>query len=249
MLGHKIYLNPKATLYCFQDYGLSGEVFLFAQMDSSKRLFFIYYKIYRNLLTTELYVKLLKDLAHLGYLRAGMDKEEIHKKLEEMVFIGDRSGNKRSRTSKTSVIQEYSTISDGKIKVKTTDNLMNDSKMKDMKACLKNRIDGKPQFNISKEPTCIKFAKAIRCLQLNKQKTDHVDNNFTHVVNAAEYGVSYLIPRKKLKAAVASIDPGDTHEDHNVKEVIDNHDNITRAASASAVIGNRRIERKGVIIQ
>ncbi len=43
MLSYKLYLNPKSQLYWFMDFGLAGEVFLFAQKDLHDRLFFFKY--------------------------------------------------------------------------------------------------------------------------------------------------------------------------------------------------------------
>jgi hypothetical protein len=237
LLNHKVYYNKHFPLYCFQDYGLSGEVFLFAQKDHSDRLFFIYYQIYKNMLTPELYLELFKCLAKIGY----------EGKLEDLIFVGDKSGNKRSRTSKTSVIQEYHQVSDGKIRIHTTE-ISNDEKMKTMKACLKRKIDGKPQFNVSKESTCLKFSECMKTLQLNKAGDDHVDNKFTHVVNAAEYGVAYLFPRRKAQGVVVSLDPGDKIlNEETGEEVEQSGRTFLKPASAAAIVGSYRIQRKGVI--
>lgn len=238
LLGHKVYLNPNVQLMCFMDFGLSGEVFLFAQKDGYDRLFFIKYHIFYNKLTHELYALFLHCLAGIGYIG----------KIEDMLFIGDKSGNKRQRTSKTSVIQEYYTVSQGKVRIMSKE-ISNEDKMKDMKYCLKNNCsNGKPQFNISKEESCLKFAEAMRCMQLNKQGNDHLDNKFTHVVNAAEYGVSYLFPRKKDDPFCVCSDPGDklVTEDGGVQTIGSPR---TMVASATAVIGNYRIQKRGVIIR
>jgi hypothetical protein len=247
LLKHKIYLNPKSKLYCFQDYGLSGEVFLYAQKDYDDRIYFIYYKIYKEKLTPELYRCMLNDLVDIGYLQSGMTNEEIYDKISNMVFVGDRSGSRRNRQTKTSVMDEYRRVSKGAIKIKYKE-ISNDEKMKTMKACLKKKIKGQPQFNISKEKTCLKFDEAMRKLQLNKKRDDHVDNEYTHVVNAAEYGINYLFPRKKDNAAMVCVEPGQEVEKKDGEtEVYETKSN--KAASATAIIGSHRIERKGVIIQ
>lgn len=246
LVGHKIYLNPKAELYCFMDFGLMGEVFLFAHKDFEERLFFFKYFIFKNKLTTELYVEFIKCLGIIGYLDGTEDKEEMEEKIKKITFVGDKSGTKRSRTSKTSVIDEYRTVSNGAIVIRYKSDLNNEEKMKDMKACLKKFINGKPQFNVSNEDTCLKFAEAMRCLQLNKAKTDHVDNPYTHVVNAAEYGVSYLIPRKKAESIIVCLEPGQIVQLKSGQERVV-EDTIQRRGSAAMAIGSYRIDRKGVI--
>lgn len=233
LMGHKIYLNPKAKLYCFMDFGLGGEVFLFSQKDARERLFFQYYKIYKDKLTPELYLEFLRCLAHIGYTG----------EIKDMIFVGDKSGTKRSRTSKTNVIDEYRAVSNGAINIRYQSDLSNEEKMKNMKTCLKRRIDNYPQFNISREPTCLQFAEAMRCIQLNKTGDDHVDNNYTHVVNAAEYGISYLFPRRKAESVIVSMDPGENKHGGVIQS------GAPSSGGAANVISSYRIQRKGVIIQ
>jgi hypothetical protein len=237
LCGHKIYLNPKAKLYCFMDFGLGGEVFLFAQVDSKDRIFFIHYSIFKDKLTPELYLEFLRCLGKIGYTG----------EIKDIIFVGDKSGTKRSRTSKTNVIDEYRTVSQGAINIRYKSDLSNEEKMKDMKACLKRRIENYAQFNISREESCMKFAEAMRCIQLNKTGDDHVDNDYTHVVNAAEYGISYLFPRKKADVVVISFDPSN---DRNPSLMHDTAKNLHQThGSAANVVSSYRIPRKGVIVQ
>ena len=237
LLGHKVYLNPKSKLYCFQDYGLDGEVFLFSQKDFEDRLFFIYYRIFKDMLTPELYHEFIKCL----------DAVKYQGEIKDIIFIGDKSGTKRSRLTKTSVIEEYKKVSNGAIDVKTTE-ITNDEKMKCMKTCLKRYINGRPQFNISDEPTCLEFAKCMKNITLNKTGEDHIDNAYTHAVNAAEYGINYLFPRIKAAGIVVGLDPGEEIKDENGKVIRTVETNIVKAASASAIIGDRRIERPRLIL-
>lgn len=243
LLDHKVYLNNRRPLYCFMDFGLAGEVFIFAQKDAWDRLFILYYKIYVNKLTPELYKDFIKCLAHLGY-----DGE-----IKDIVFIGDKSGSKRSRQTKTSVIEDYRTVSKNKIDIKYRE-LSNDEKMKCMKACLKKKVEvqglWKWQFNVSKEESCIKFSECMKALQLNKTGSDHVDNKYTHAVNAVEYGVNFLFPRKKQAAAVFCLNPDEEIKDdeRTGKEVIVQRPRV-KPATASAVVSNYRIDRKGVILR
>lgn len=236
LLGHKVYLNPKSRLYCFMDFGLEGEVFLFAQKDFEDRLFFIYYRIFKNMLTPELYAEFIKCLDAIKY----------QGEVKDILFVGDKSGNKRSRMTRTSVIEEYKRVSQGSIDIKTRE-LTNDEKMKCVKTCLKRYINGRPQFNISNEPTCLEFAKCMKNITLNKSGDDHVDNDSTHAVNAAEYGINYLFPRVKAAGVVVGIDPGDEIKDDDGK-LIRRVENVNhRPASAFAVIGEHRIERNRLI--
>lgn len=236
LLGHKVYLNPKSKLYCFMDFGLDGEVFLFAQKDFEDRLFFIYYKMLVNKLTNEAIQEFMKCLDAIRYTG----------EVKDICFIGDKSGNKRSRITKTSVIDDYKTLSNGQINILSRE-LSNDEKMKCVKICLKNFINGKPQFNISNETSCLEFAKCMKNVSLDKGGHDHIDNKFTHAVNAMEYGVNYLFPKTRAAGIVVGLDPG--------QEIINQHgkierviaSNITRAASAAAVIGSNRIERRSII--
>jgi len=179
-------------------------------------------------------------LAELGY----------EGKAKDIRFIGDKSGDKRSRTTKTSVIDEYRTLSKGDIDIRYRE-LSNDEKMKCMKSCLKSyvNVNGvmKPQFNVSKQASCSKFVQALKMLQLNKGKKDHLDNKYTHVVNAAEYGVNFLFPRKKIEGAVVCLESNqriDTNEDG--EDVVMNN-SADKPASVSAVLSQYRIHRKGVM--
>jgi len=232
LLGHKVYLNPKSKVYCFMDFGLDGEVFLFSQKDFENRLFFIYYKIFKDMLTSELYLEFLKCLDAIHY----------NMEIKDIIFVGDKSGTKRSRLTKTSVIEEYKKVSNGAIDINTSE-LTNDEKIKCMKSCLKRYINGRPQFNISNDSTCVDFAKAMKSITLDKSGQDHIDNWATHVVNAAEYGVNYLFPRVKAAGVVVGLDPGEEILDTEGKVIRTVEKNITKPASAAAVIGERRIER------
>jgi len=236
LLGHKVYLNPKSKLYCFMDFGLEGETFVFAQKDFEDRLFFIYYKIFFNMLTPELYNEFIKCLDALRY--TGL--------IKDIFFIGDKSGNKRNRITKTSVIEDYKKISNGEIIIHTRE-LSNDEKMKCTKACLKKYINGRPQFNISNEPTCLELAKCMKNVTLDKSYTDHIDNQYTHAVNAIEYGINYLFPKVKAAAVMFGLDPGEEIKDDEGKILRVVESNITRAASATAVIGEKRIEKRSII--
>lgn len=235
MLGHKVYLNPKAPLYCFMDFGLDGEVHLFAQKDYEDRLFFILYRIYRNMLTPELYIEFIKSLDTLHYTGP----------IKEIIFVGDKSGDKRTRLTKTSVIDDYRRVSNGEINIKYRE-ISNDEKIKGMKSCLKKFIGGKSQFNISNEPSCIEFSKCMKNMSMNKMGTDHVDNIYTHAVNAAEYGVNWLFPLVKAAGVVVGLDPGEEITFSDDKRTFADPI-MTRAASASAVINRYRIERRRLI--
>ncbi len=237
LLNHKVYLNPKSPLYCFMDYGLEGEVHLFAQKDFEDRLFFIYYKIYKNMLTTELYSEFTKSLDALHY--SG--------EIKDIIFVGDKSGKKRSRLTKTSVIDEYKMVSGGAIDIKSRE-LSNDEKMKCVKACLKKYINGRPQFNVSNEPSCLEFSKCMKNVTLDKSRDDHLDNIYTHAVNAAEYGINYLFPRVKAAGVVVGLDPGQElidSETGKVSRVVES--TMTKPSSAFAVIGENRIIRRSLI--
>jgi hypothetical protein len=237
LMSHKVYYNKNFQLYCFMDFGLSGEVFEFAQKDGEDRLFFIYCAIYKNKLTPELYKDMLTCLGKIGY------QDEV----KDIFFIGDKSGTKRDRTSKISVIDEYRTVSNNSIDIKCSMDLVNEVKMKDMKACLKNFINGRPQFNISSDKSCIQLAEAMKLMQLNNTGLDHIDNDLTHFVNAAEYGISYLFPRKKASFSIGCLDPGQEVEDRLTGEKSNIPEIIQHVPSVTAVIGRHRIEHKGVI--
>lgn len=236
LLGHKVYLNPKSKLYCFQDYGLEGEVFIFGQKDFEDRLFILYYKIFFNMLTPELYHEFIKCLDAIGY--TGL--------ISDIIFIGDKSGNKRNRITKTSVIEDYKKVSNGQIDIHTRE-LTNDEKMKCVKACLKKYINGRPQFNISNEPTCLELAKCMKNVTLNKTGQDHIDNKYTHAVNAVEYGINYLFPKTKAAGIVVGIDPGQEIKDEEGKTIRTIETIMTRGASVASVIGEKRIKKGGIL--
>jgi len=235
LLGHKVYLNPKSKLYAFMDFGLEGEGWIFAQKDFEERLFCIYYKLFFNMLTPELYREFIKSLDAVGYTG----------EIKEITFIGDKSGGKRSRITKTSVIDDWKSVSNGQIDIKSRE-LSNDEKMKCVKSCLKKYIHGRPQFNISNEPTCLDLAKCIKNVTLNKIGTDHVDNKYTHAVNALEYGINYLFPKTKAAGIIVGVDPGQEIDEGNgnvrIIEPV-----IHRGASVASVIGENRIERRNLI--
>jgi len=226
LLNHKVYINAAMPLYCFMDFGLAGEVHLWAQLDKDQRMFILKYDIYKNLLTHELYNAMLKSLNELGYRRG----------VEEIVFIGDVAGDKRMRSNKLSVIDEYRRASNGKIKIKTK-SMDNYHKMRCVKSRLKTFISGRPQLNISKEPSCIRFSHCMKYLSLNKKRTDHKDNKYTHAVNAFEYGVNHLLPVKRAAAIVVGVDPGSNN--------INNKNN--RHVSATSVVDSHRINRRSSI--
>jgi len=235
LLGHKVYLNVKSKLYVFMDFGLDGEVFIFAQKDFEDRLFILKYAIHRNMLTDELYNEFIKCLDAIGY--RGL--------IKEIEFIGDKSGNKRSRQTKTSVIDDYKKVSGGAINIRSRE-LSNDEKMKCVKFALKNRISGRPQINFSKESSCITLAKCIKSMTLNKSGADHVDNKFTHGVNALEYGINKLFPKSKAAGVVVGIDPGIAMLNKQGEVIRPPEDNGSKPTSAFAVIGKHRIERKSI---
>lgn len=236
LLGHKVYLNPKSKLYCFMDFGLDGEVFAFAQKDFEDRLFMLYYKIFFNMLTIELYHEFIKCLDALCYTG----------ELNDIVYIGDKSGTKRNRVTKTSVIEDYKMVSNGQIDIQTRE-MSNDEKMKCVKACFKNYINGRPQFNISNEPTCLEMAKCFKNVTLNKIGTDHIDNKYTHVVNAVEYGINYLFPKTRAAGIVVGVDPGQEIKDEEGKTIRTVETVMNRGASVASVIGDRRIIRGGIL--
>jgi hypothetical protein len=234
LLGHKVYLNPKSKLYCFMDFGLDGEGWIFSQKDFEDRLFCIYYKLFVNKLTPELYSEFIKSLDAIRYTG----------EIKEITFIGDKSGNKRSRLTKTSVIDDWKTVSGGQIDIKSRE-LSNDEKMKCVKTCFKRYIHGRPQFNISNDLTCLELAKCIKNVTLDKSGADHVDNKYTHAVNMIEYGINYLFPKTKAAGVVVGVDPGQEiqEEDGNTRII---ETVIHRGASVASIIGDRRIERKGI---
>ncbi len=236
LLGHKVYLNQKSKLYCFMDFGLDGEVFIFAQKDFEERLFILYYKIFFNMLTPELYHEFIKCLDAIGFTG----------EIKEIVFFGDKSGTKRTRLTKTSIIDDYKIVTNGQIDIKTRE-ISNDEKMKCVKACLKKYINGRPQFNISNEPTCIELAKCMKNVTLNKTGQDHIDNKYTHAVNALEYGINYLFPKTKAAGIVVGIDPGQEIKDDDGRIIRTVETVMTRGASVASVIGERRIIRGGIL--
>ena len=236
LLGHKVYLNPKSRLYSFMDFGLEGEVYIFAQKDFEERLFIIYYKIFYNKLTTELYHEFIKCLDAIRYTG----------EIKDIVFIGDKSGNKRNRITKTSVIEDYKKVSNNQIVIKTRE-LTNDEKMKCVKTCLKKYINGRPQFNISNEPSCLDLAKCIKNVVLNKTGADHIDNKYTHAVNALEYGINYLFPKTKAAGVVVELNPGQEIKDDDGKVIRTVESAVIKPSSVFATIGDRRIERKGMM--
>ncbi len=236
LLRHKVYLNPKAKLYCFMDFGLEGEGWIFAQKDFEDRLFCIYYAIFQNKLTTELYAEFIKTLDAIKYTG----------EIKEIIFIGDKSGSKRSRLTKTSVIDDWKMVSNGQIDIKTRE-LSNDEKMKCVKFCFKKYINGRPQFNISDEPTCLELVKCLKNITLDKTGEDHIDNKYTHAVNMIEYGINYLFPKSKAAGIVVELNPGQEIKDDDGKVVRTVEKVITKAASAFATIGDRRIERRSLI--
>lgn len=235
LLNHKIYLNPKSKLYCFMDFGLEGEGWVFAQKDFEDRLFCIYYDIHQNKLTPELYAEFIKALDAIGY----------YGEIKDIIYIGDKSGNKRSRLTKTSIIEDWKKVSNGQIDIKTRE-ISNDEKMKCVKACLKRYINGRPQFNISNESTCLELSTCIKNVTLDRSGVDHIDNKYTHAVNMIEYGINWLFPKVKAAGIMVELNPGDEIKD------ADGHSKtvettVTRPASAFAAIGDRRIERTRLI--
>lgn len=236
LLGHKVYLNPKSKLYAFQDFGLEGEGWIFAQKDFEERLFLLYYKLFFNMLTPELYHEFIKCLDAIGYTG----------QISDIIFIGDKSGNKRSRLTKTSVIDDWKKVSNGQIDIHTRE-LSNDEKMKCVKACLKKYINGRPQFNISNELTCLELAKCMKNVTLNKIGQDHIDNKYTHAVNMIEYGINYLFPKTKAAGIVVGIDPGQEIQDDNGKVIRTVEPVMTRGASVASVINRYRTERRGLL--
>jgi hypothetical protein len=218
------------------DFGLDGEVFAFAQKDFEDRLFMLYYKIFFNMLTIELYHEFIKCLDAICYTG----------ELSDITYIGDKSGNKRNRVTKTSVIEDYKMVSNGQIDIQTRE-ISNDEKMKCVKACLKNYINGRPQFNISNEPTCLELAKCFKNVTLNKIGTDHIDNKYTHVVNAVEYGINFLFPKTKAAGIVVGVDPGQEIKDEEGKTIRTIESTMNRGASVASVIGERRIIRGGIM--
>ena len=237
LLNHKVYYNPKSKLYCFMDFGLAGEPFVFAQKDFEDRLFFIYYKIFINKLTSELYRELLKCLDAIGY----------YGDIEDIIYIGDKSGAKRNRVTKTSVIDDYKSVSNGKIRIRTRE-LSNYEKMKCTKICLKKYIHGRPQFNISNDLSCLDLAKCMKNVTTNRTGTDHIDNKYTHAVNAVEYGINYLFPTSKAAGIVVNLDPGDTIKDSSGNIIRRVEKNRIQGTSVSGVIGDKRIERRSYIL-
>ena len=236
LLGHKVYLNPKSKLYCFMDFGLDGEPFVFAQKDFEDRLFLIYYKIYKDKLTKELYQEFIKCLEAIKYTG----------EIKNIIFIGDKSGNKRNRVTKTSVISDWKKVSNDQIIIKSRE-LSNYEKMKCVKICLKKYINGRPQFNISNELTCLGLAKCMKSATLNKAREDHIDNKYTHAVNAVEYGINYLFPLVKAAGVVVELNPGQELKDSEGKTIRKAEPIIARGASISSIIGNNRINKRSII--
>ena len=236
LLGHKVYLNPKSRLYCFMDFGLDGEPFVFAQKDFEDRIFIIYYKIFKDKLTIELYKEFIKCLDAIKY--TGL--------ISDIMFIGDKSGNKRNRVTKTSVISDWKKVSNDQIIIKSRE-LSNYEKMKCMKTCLKKYIGGRPKFNISQETTCLGLAKCMKNVTLNKTYTDHIDNKYTHAVNAVEYGINFLFPLVKAAGVVVELNPGEALK--NLKgEIIRKAEPVmNRGFSVSSVIGSNRINRGRIL--
>lgn len=194
---HKFYYNPNFPLYIFFDFGLAGEVMEFLQQDKDKRLFLLDVYEEKNLLTEEHYKNLIKILGKLRY----------QGKISEIIAYGDPfSGNRRSR-NKITPIDEYRSASNGQLNIKLKYASF-DEKRKCVKNLLKSTVEGRPQFQAS--VTCESFAKAMKMVRLNKQKTDHIDDWATHKVNAFEYGVSNLYPILKPEFIDVSVDSEET---------------------------------------
>ena len=87
----------------------------------------------------------------------------------------------------------------------------------------------------------------MKNVRLNKTKLDHIDDWATHAVNAAEYGINYLFPLMKAAAACTGLDPGEEilDDEGKIERVVESP--IIRGASAMAVIGDRKIERRRLI--
>ena len=246
---HRIYYNKNFKLNCFMDFGLGGEVMLFNQIDNEGRIYFIRYDIYRDKLTHELYREMEDVLHKLGY----------RGKIKDITFIGDTAGNKRSRATKMSVIDEYYQVSKGDMIIRSQ-TMSNYDKMLAMKHCLKRTIKGKQQFNISHANDCRNMAKAMKFCSLDKTRGDHKDNKYTHVVNAAEYGVNWFFPLKRAEVVIVGSDPhADGMEtvgfDENTiipdkiidAEDIEKEQKIIGSTTIGTILENRRSNRRSLI--
>jgi len=181
--SRNFYYNPKHPLILGFDFGLEGEVIEFLQQDEKDRLFMLWCYEQKNLLTQEHYrnfLKILQDIRYTG-------------KISDILAIGDHHhGHRRDRTSKRSVIEEYSAVSGGHLIIRTKNIGTNEEKRRTIKTVLKARVDGLPKIQVSSR--CDKFSKAIAYSHLNRQGTDHNDDWSTHKVNAFEYVVCWLYP-------------------------------------------------------
>lgn len=206
--NHKIYLNPKSTLYMSFDFGLGGEPIGFYQKDRWNRLFLLYMYEKSNLLTYEHVKNITHILADLGFKGSAKD----------IVCFGDPAGKKRARTTKTTVIDEYKDFGFN-IKTRFCDF---DEKRRTVKKFLKSEVEVEgrrsPQFVVSGE-NCEQFCRAMEHCRLNKQGTDHIDDWTTHKVNSFEYIITNLFPITKAAGILVSLDP-ETVEKNNEQEKI-----------------------------
>jgi len=213
--NHNIYYNKNYPLIVGMDFGLASEVMLFLQQDKFKRLFLIYEYEKENLLTPEHYKNFLISLGKIGYKGNIIDIE---------IYGDPFSGNRRHRTSGETVIEQYRTISGGKMHIQIN-TVSFDEKRRCTKALLKDRVNGQPRFQASK--SCESFSKCMARSRMNKTGKDHIDDWSTHKVNAFEYVVTNKYPLLKAAAIDVSISP-----DGNI---IDN------------VIGNKEQKAEGLI--
>lgn len=196
LLKHKIYYNPKSPLYLSFDFGLAGEAIAFYQISNLskpvefRKLYLLKCYEEKNLLTYE----------HVKNIRKILKEFRFSGKLSDLICYGDIAGTKRSRTTKTSVIQEYQKYG---INIKTKQMYFED-KVRIVKKFLKDRVGPDAKFVVNKDET--DFCLAMEKVRLNKKKTDHIDNWATHKVNQFEYIVVNLFPVSKGAAIIISVD-------------------------------------------
>lgn len=259
LTGSKIYYNHHLPLNVFMDFGLDGEVFLFNQIDKNKRMFIIKYKIYHNLLTYELYKHFIEDIHELGF----------RGDISDIFFVGDVAGTKRNRATKTSVIKEYFDVSNGKISI-NSQYLTNEDKMIAVRYSLKRLINGLSQINVSREASCLKFSECMKYITFNKKRDDHVDNKYTHAVNAFEYGINWFFPHKMNRPFMMGIDLSDDTRtmmaggtDNRIITYLDNdfsikqldndsndersNENTSASYSINSILNNNKINRRSLI--
>ena len=192
--------DHRIPLYMSWDFGLDDPEFvLFYQItsdsDGKRRLNVLDEYEKRNLLTTEHFINLQKKLMIMNY-SGGYDTIKCY---------GDPEGSKRERTSRQSIIQQYSTLG-FKISVREVGI---EERRRSVKILLKARdSQGQPRIRIN--PKC---EKLIECLKNHQRKTKDVEDarrtKWTHGATCLEFFCVSEFPVIQIAAVTATRDPED----------------------------------------